>query len=124
MQTENIKFYLAAREFKEQTAEKVVDGPRVATQILDEFIRQNSRDEVNIPSTMRVKIIKHFESAMDSDVGVPADLFNPAETEVFNLMARDSFQRFLKGNLCKEYFIRNKGSIRILVKEGEETVDV
>ncbi len=60
-----------------------------ASRLMRTHIRQPSSDEVNIPSKMRSEIEANFKGG-----NITADLFLPAEKEIFVLMSRDSFARF------------------------------
>ena len=95
---ENIRFWQAVNQYKELcSGEGSTDIVHTAEHIYDEYVKPGSDFQVNLPMTM-VKQIKK-----DIDTGnVSIDIFNNGQLEIFNLMERDSYQRFLASRAQKQ----------------------
>jgi len=100
---ENIKFYDAVAEHVAQMAkpDASADELKAATlALVSEYVVDGSPQQVNIPSHMQKKIIQ-----WKNDDGSAADclpLMLQAQTEIYTLMARDNFPRFIKSQAFSE----------------------
>ena len=90
-QIENIRFYKAAVAFK-QLPPECENLRSEASLIIVAHIKAGSCNEVNIPGEMRERILRDYESVVDSHVLL--DIFKAAEEEIFTFMSQDSFPRF------------------------------
>ncbi|XP_030646993.1 regulator of G-protein signaling 21-like [Chanos chanos] len=87
---ENILFWLACEEYK-----KIPSSPErisAASKIYSEFVQVDAPKQINIDSETR-KIIAANISTPD------LNSFDKAQTLIYNLMARDSYPRFLKSEI-------------------------
>ena len=69
-----------------------------AKNIIEKYIDNGSPFEVNVPSWQRNRVMKVFK-----DNKVTIKIFDEVHEEVFLLMRRDSFKRFLQSDLYKVY---------------------
>ena len=69
-----------------------------AKTIIEKYIKNGSPFEVNVPSWQRNRVMKVFQ-----DNKVTVKIFDEVHEEVFLLMRRDSFKRFLQSDLYKVY---------------------
>jgi hypothetical protein len=111
---ENLKFWSQVEAFRSQYASfrNKKDANIVAWQTYCTFIRPGAVLDVNIPASSRDKIIAQFDTLVDEDpdlikVTVPSTIFDVAQHEVFSLMEKDSFQRFLKTDAYKAFANEN-----------------
>jgi hypothetical protein len=68
-----------------------------ALHIYDEYVKPGCDMQVNLPMTM-VKLIK---KQLEEDA-VKVDLLDEGQREIFNLMSRDSYQRFLNARTLRQ----------------------
>jgi regulator of G-protein signaling len=97
---ENIRFWQAVNHYRTTsleleatpvTSERTEELHDTAMAIWETYIAPGSEMEVNIPNTM-AKLIKVDIESMQ----VSSALFDRAQEEIFNLMSRDSYQRYLQ----------------------------
>ena len=74
---------------------------REANAIYDTYITQTAETQVNIPASQRTTI----REAIGDRKTLTRSAFDEAHEEIFLLMKRDPFPRFLKSDTCKEYVI-------------------
>ncbi|GMT32418.1 hypothetical protein PFISCL1PPCAC_23715, partial [Pristionchus fissidentatus] len=90
--SENIEFWTECEEFK-----KMKDGKKSTTQkahdIYREFVAEHSPKEVNLDSDTRAAT----KAAMET--GCRTDTFTLAQGKIEQLMAKDSYRRFLKDKI-------------------------
>jgi hypothetical protein len=87
---ENIAFWEAVHEYKLLFVKR-------ARFIYTTYVSQAAVSQVNIPASQRAKI----KGVLTSNVGeCSADMFDLAHGEIFKLMERDPFPRFLKSDLA------------------------
>ena len=67
-----------------------------ANEIFSEFVKIGSAMQVNLPSRLQKQIAKNV-----NEEKINADIFADGQKEIFSLMSRDSYQRFLKVNKKK-----------------------
>ena len=85
---------LPAGEKRIQVDEKIREKiTEAATQIYGDYVKPGSETQINVPSKMQ-KAIKAKIDAKEISI----HMFDAAQQEIFNLMSRDSYQRFLKAN--------------------------
>eukprot|EP01006_Ploeotia_vitrea_P041934 TRINITY_DN66588_c12_g3_i1.p1 TRINITY_DN66588_c12_g3~~TRINITY_DN66588_c12_g3_i1.p1 ORF type:complete len:737 (-),score=391.48 TRINITY_DN66588_c12_g3_i1:55-2265(-) len=97
---ENILFWRAVRQY--QAIPDLIDATnprhvRVATDIVNLFIRTGSRHQINVRGPVQLHIIERLSLGDAS-----ADLFDDAMAEILNLMTTDSFRRFCKTDTFKQ----------------------
>uniref|UniRef100_H3C5F3 Si:ch211-196h16.12 n=1 Tax=Tetraodon nigroviridis TaxID=99883 RepID=H3C5F3_TETNG len=80
---ENLKFWLACEDYKDAPSKTK------ASSICSQFINPDAPQEVNLDAETREALL----SVMGS---LGADTFNTAQQRIYNLMAKDSFPRFLR----------------------------
>ncbi len=90
---ENIAFWEAVTEYKDLFRKR-------AKSIYKTYISQAALSQVNIPAKQRAAIKKIL---MDSNGICDAAMFDLAHEEIFRLMARDPYPRFLKSDLAITY---------------------
>uniref|UniRef100_A0A0N4ZYH2 RGS domain-containing protein n=1 Tax=Parastrongyloides trichosuri TaxID=131310 RepID=A0A0N4ZYH2_PARTI len=89
---ENILFYQACEELKrEKNVEKIEEKARI---IYEDFISILSPKEVSLDSRVR-------EIINNNMVHPTAHTFDEAQAQIFTLMQRDSYPRFLNGEVYK-----------------------
>uniref|UniRef100_A0AC35TS35 RGS domain-containing protein n=1 Tax=Rhabditophanes sp. KR3021 TaxID=114890 RepID=A0AC35TS35_9BILA len=90
---ENILFYQACEELKkEKNTEKIEEKARI---IYEDFISILSPKEVSLDSRVR--------EIINSNMHHPtSNTFDEAQSQIFTLMARDSYPRFLTASVYKE----------------------
>ncbi|XP_030636635.1 regulator of G-protein signaling 5 [Chanos chanos] len=89
---ENLEFWLACEEYK-RTPESML-GTK-AQSILTQFINSDAPQEVNLDSETR--------EALCGVLGAPdAGSFDHAQQQIYTLMAKDSFPRFLRSSYCQQ----------------------
>ncbi|XP_071771390.1 regulator of G-protein signaling 5 [Centroberyx gerrardi] len=89
---ENLEFWLACEDYR-------VSPSRLqrakASGIYSQFINPDAPQEVNLDAETREALL----GVMDSPA---ADTFSKAQQRIYNLMAKDSFPRFLRSAHCVE----------------------
>lgn len=83
-------------------ADRIVE----AKKIYDEYLADNAREPVNVDSKAR------SIAAEKLSLG-EVDLFEPAQKQIFNLMKFDSYQRFIKSDLYKNYVDAEKKNTNV-----------
>ncbi|XP_074549871.1 regulator of G-protein signaling 5 isoform X2 [Halichoeres trimaculatus] len=83
---ENLEFWLACEDYKVSPSHL---QKTKGSNIYNQFINPDSPQEVNLDAETREALL----SVVDS---LCADTFNTAQQRIFNLMAKDSFPRFLR----------------------------
>ncbi|XP_034544499.1 regulator of G-protein signaling 5 [Notolabrus celidotus] len=83
---ENLEFWLACEDYKVSASHLQKSKGGI---IYSQFISPDSPQEVNLDAETREALL----SVMDS---LCANTFNMAQQRIFNLMAKDSFPRFLR----------------------------
>lgn len=107
---ENLLFYDAVNEFKE---DKAVSRQVRAKKIFTIFLQSTAEFQINIPS----RVLQNIEDKLNRDEEIAVDLFDEAQDEAYRLMQNDSFARFRRTNVYEEYI----GSRDIVVgNESEE----
>eukprot|EP00611_Tribonema_gayanum_P024457 TRINITY_DN53_c1_g1_i2.p1 TRINITY_DN53_c1_g1~~TRINITY_DN53_c1_g1_i2.p1 ORF type:complete len:528 (-),score=220.58 TRINITY_DN53_c1_g1_i2:338-1921(-) len=89
--SENIDFWEAVHEY---TVSRPAARAIRANDVMERFIRDTSKEQVNIDMKMRNAIIKEVE-----DGHYPNDLFTGAKAEVYKIMERDSLPRFVQSDI-------------------------
>mmetsp|Transcript_11813 Transcript_11813/g.31884 ORF Transcript_11813/g.31884 Transcript_11813/m.31884 type:complete len:220 (-) Transcript_11813:191-850(-) len=69
-----------------------------ARELNERFVRPGAMYEVNVSSQHKQKVAKVLKQ-QGEEGDVPVDLFDKAQTEVLNVMRRDSYSRFKKSEL-------------------------
>ncbi|KAF0037713.1 hypothetical protein F2P81_010587 [Scophthalmus maximus] len=89
---ENLEFWLACEDYgvSRSNLQKTK-----ASSIYSQFINPDAPKEVNLDAETREALL----SVMDSPC---ADTFKEAQQKIYNLMAKDSFPRFLRSHQCIE----------------------
>ncbi|XP_019386116.1 PREDICTED: regulator of G-protein signaling 21 [Crocodylus porosus] len=90
---ENIEFWLACEDFKKTKSSVKIASK--AQKIYSEFIGADAPKEINIDFTTRDHISQNISEPT-------INCFDEAQRLIYNLMAKDSFPRFLKSESYKE----------------------
>jgi regulator of G-protein signaling len=90
---ENISFWEAAHEYKTAFLKK-------SNHIYSTFISQAAISQVNIPASQRAVLKKML---VNDDPVCDSKMFDNAQDEIFKLMSRDPFPRFLKSDLASTF---------------------
>ncbi|GMH56549.1 hypothetical protein TrLO_g14341 [Triparma laevis f. longispina] len=94
---ENIRFWQAVNQYREIcNSETPEDMSETAVHIYEEYVKPGSEFQVNLPMTMAKEIKKNI----DTD-NITVKLLDKGQLEIFNLMERDSYQRFLQSRAQK-----------------------
>ncbi|KAL1505066.1 hypothetical protein AB1Y20_008826 [Prymnesium parvum] len=88
---ESLRFYLAVHRFRREQTDEL---PRAAEAIAREFLEVDAESEINIPGRMREQTLALVRSGSP-----PRDVFDAPCDEVFDLMAKDPFRRFVQSDL-------------------------
>ncbi|XP_046869624.1 regulator of G-protein signaling loco isoform X2 [Drosophila willistoni] len=89
---ENIYFWTACERYR--LIESEAERSSVAREIFAKHLANSSSDPVNVDSQARNLTEENLASAA-------ADIFAPAQKQIFNLMKFDSYQRFIRSDLYK-----------------------
>ncbi|KAF1768273.1 hypothetical protein GCK72_000085 [Caenorhabditis remanei] len=90
---ENILFWIACEEIKrERNSEKVEEKARI---IYEDFVSILSSKEVSLDATVREKINENMKSPT-------SETFNIAQKQIYTLMQRDSYPRFIVSPIYRE----------------------
>ena len=97
---ENIRFWIACQQFGrvEEGGERL----RVARRLVERHLSPGAADPVNVDSVAVSRTLEQLGQASEADPP-PQDLFHTAQTQIYNLMKFDSFSRFLKSDLYKDF---------------------
>jgi hypothetical protein len=88
---ENILFWKAAVEFRKTfEQQKQEENNMRAKKMFEEFISTDAPLCVNLPFGVRTKVTSNC-----NEIDISQELFQEAEKEIFNLMLKDSFRRFV-----------------------------
>ncbi|XP_029286478.1 regulator of G-protein signaling 5 [Cottoperca gobio] len=85
---ENLEFWLACEEYRVSPSNL---QKTKSSSIYSQFINPDAPQEVNLDAETR-------EALMGVTDSLCADTFNEAQQRIYNLMAKDSFPRFLRSN--------------------------
>jgi hypothetical protein len=93
-------FVDAVEEFRvlSQAQESSKETYEEAQGIARSFLRRNAMLEVNVSDSVRRSVLANIEAKR-----VSADLFDDAYDQIYGLMERDSFLRFLRSNIYKTF---------------------
>uniref|UniRef100_H2YE86 RGS domain-containing protein n=1 Tax=Ciona savignyi TaxID=51511 RepID=H2YE86_CIOSA len=91
---ENLKFWLACEDLKNTTKQKRIE--KRIQDIYDTYINVYSPHEVNIDYKMRENIVDQLKDKVD------VSIFTEAQHQIYTLMHRDSYPRFLSSSLTAE----------------------
>ncbi|KAJ8001517.1 hypothetical protein DPEC_G00170310 [Dallia pectoralis] len=89
---ENLEFWLSCEEYK--TTPAGLQGVKAQT-IYTRFIHPGAPQEVNLDAETREAVLRALEEPN-------SDLFHKAQQHAYNLMAKDSYRRFLRSPHCFE----------------------
>ena len=98
----NLNFYEAVEGYKRlfQGVKRNLDvRVRYANNIIKRFLNPNSMSEVNVSASAIAEVHKRMEFL----VNAAEDLFDTPWEEVYQLMANDSFARFVRTETFREY---------------------
>ncbi|KAI3413256.1 hypothetical protein GPALN_010754 [Globodera pallida] len=99
---ENLEFWLECEEFKRMKTGKKSTAQK-ANQIFDNFVRELAPKEVNLDSQTRLAT-----QAALAVVPLRTEMFTMAQHKIEQLMAKDSYPRFLKSEQYLELLNNNK----------------
>eukprot|EP01100_Stratorugosa_tubuloviscum_P008057 TRINITY_DN3345_c0_g1_i1.p1 TRINITY_DN3345_c0_g1~~TRINITY_DN3345_c0_g1_i1.p1 ORF type:complete len:161 (-),score=60.69 TRINITY_DN3345_c0_g1_i1:29-511(-) len=105
--SENLSFWMAVEHFKNLNEEELLTN---AQHLHNEYIRVGSANEVNID-------IEHKRTIEQNLTNPTNQLFDEAQEVIFNLMENDSFTKFIRCDLYKNFLLGN----RPVVEERERT---
>ncbi len=114
---ENLEFWEKAKDFLESFKERSKDNNlNEAKEIFDTFIKSGSPKQLNITFDSMVKIEKYI-----TDEKVEEDMFEFARGEVFELMKKDSYEKFLISDHYKKLMatVRQIGFLRLQASRGK-----
>ncbi|XP_008278522.1 regulator of G-protein signaling 5 [Stegastes partitus] len=89
---ENLEFWLACQDYRFSPSNL---QKTKASSIFSQFINPDAPQEVNLDAETR-------EALLSVEDSLCADTFNKAQQRIYNLMAKDSFPRFLRSSHCLE----------------------
>ena len=97
---ENIRFWVACQQFgrMEEGGERL----RIARRLVDRHLSPGAADPVNVDSMAVSRTLEQLGQASEA-APPPQDLFHTAQTQIYNLMKFDSFSRFLKSDLYRDF---------------------
>lgn len=102
---ENILFWLACEDLKkENNAEKIEEKARM---IYEDYVSILSPREVSLDSRVREIVNKNMMSPQQST-------FDEAQLQIYTLMSRDSYRRFIVSPLYREMLKSYGGSVKDL----------
>lgn len=110
---ENLQFWKEARQFPLLHQQKTLEERALTTtQLVEIFIKENSPKQINIHDSTRKQIQMEAERPAEE---IPITIFEEAKKEVFALMKRDSYQKFLSSPQYKSLMatIREVGVMRL-----------
>ena len=84
---ENVLFYQAVKEYQDRFEASSQGTLSKAQHIIEDYIRQGAPLEINIDHTVRAPI-------MEARNNPPANVFDAAQTHIFNLMRDDTFAKW------------------------------
>lgn len=101
---ENLLFWQAVEGLKNTTRERKLQ--KAIREIYEEYISVYSNKEINIGYKLREDIVEQ----LGSPNGINPNVFEEAQTQIYRLMLRDSFPRFLTSTQERLDEIRTKAS--------------
>lgn len=106
--TENIRFYTHAKAFREgfDHFRNPIQAKLAGEEIYWTFCHQGAVLETNLPDSIRQDLASKFATSgagAASGAAVDRLVFEPAEREILTLMLNDSYVRFAKSSLGKEW---------------------
>ncbi|KAJ6232515.1 regulator of g protein signaling [Anaeramoeba flamelloides] len=113
LSSENIEFYISVENIK--TIKEREQFKKEAEKLFNTYIKPNSLQEINIPSSIRKKIIEEAEMNFFTP-----HTFDQAQNSIWNLMANDSFQRFFSHSAAYKLYkeIKNiSGTLRFKTRK-------
>jgi len=100
--TETLEFYTAVEEYRGLV--RSLDEDEYVTMrsecnenvmyIYDRFVKDGSKDQVNVQGKVRTTIKKLIDKTNMKEELVPFSIFDDAQREIYQLMNRDTFERF------------------------------
>jgi hypothetical protein len=103
---ENLSFYKEVRAFRKKyntTVEiKTTELVQDAKMIFDKYISPQSQTQVNLPAEGTSECIKLFTDSFNFPHGINQFIFDEAYKASFELMVRDTFQRFRLSDVGKD----------------------
>ncbi|XP_050977592.1 regulator of G-protein signaling 17 [Labeo rohita] len=90
---ENLMFWIACEDLKNETDPSTI--AEKARKIYEDYISVSSLKEVNLDSQIRNDISQSLEEPSSM-------MYEEAQHQIYNLMRRDSFPRFLKSSLYRD----------------------
>lgn len=97
---ENLKFWLAVQDFKTMSVNKI---PIRAREIWKEFLASDAPSPVNIDAASREQTRVKVESGVGDRY-----CFDQAQAHVYHLMKSDSYSRYLRSEMYKDYLNGSK----------------
>ncbi|KAL7479782.1 hypothetical protein ACHAW6_005506 [Cyclotella cf. meneghiniana] len=88
--SENIRFWSAVNDFRAQFDDDHGSIGEEAHEIYKKFIGNHAKTQVNLSSKQKNDIKKAIESGT-----VTKDMFDVAQKEIFSVMSRDSYPRYV-----------------------------
>ena len=96
--SENLKFWLAAKRYKELPIDSQVERDALGQEIYESFVKSAAIEQVNLNS----KNVQYVAQRVKSKCFDP-DLYSACSEEILALMNSDSFKRFKQGDLFQEF---------------------
>jgi hypothetical protein len=85
---ENLAFFLAVEELKQ--CQMLLERRNVVEKLFSSFIVDDAPRQVNLPSSIRVKLLQNRENFGD------VEMFDAAQQEVLSTLRTNSLSRFLE----------------------------
>ncbi|VDM92681.1 unnamed protein product [Litomosoides sigmodontis] len=109
---ENVDFWIECEEFR-----KMKEGKKATIQkahsIYNKYIAEQSPKEVNLDSDTRAATKAALEN------GAKPNMFSLAQTRIEQLMAKDSYRRFLKSQLFLDLLTNGSSTTKAVQKEND-----
>jgi len=100
--TENLDFWLLCESYKQRVREGGDDVGEKAKEIINEFFLPGAPSELNVKHKQKESVFERIEKCQFDE-----SLFEDCQHDIYELMATDSFPRFIKTDLFTE-FVRER----------------
>jgi len=112
LSVENLRFIRAVQKWKELEINSQFKV--AAEEIIEEYIREGSPSQVNISNKLRNHVLENIQKA-----DITNDFFDESFKEVYLLLERDSFKRFIKSPFFKDLLHKMGSSMDVDAVDSE-----